>query len=112
VAVQAYALLIPTPTVIQSGAGFYTDHGGDAVGKIISTMHRGSGRDRRTPPETGGNAWLALMLGNAKMKKAFWEPPKKPFSKMFIQRKVISTKQESCQRVGLIVGGVFTIEFS
>ena len=62
----------------------------------MATARRAARPDRRLvegrkPTVCGG-------AGNAKMKKAFWEPPKKPFSKMFIQRKVISIKQESCQR--------------
>ena len=41
------------------------------------------------------------------MKKAFWEPPQKPFSKKFMRRKVHCLKQEPCQRWDLITNMIF-----
>ena len=44
--------------------------------------------------------------GQCKTKKAFWEPPKKPFCKMFMQRKDIFSKAGVVPREGLVSGNI------
>ena len=57
-------------------------------------------------PAPHGKMWrnrsIAGRASPTKMKKAFWEPPKKPFCKMFVRRKVISSKAGVVPKVGLL----------
>ena len=67
--------------------------GGQAKGMAAGFRAAGPGQH----PAKGRKRLAGGDAGPAKRKKAFWEPPKKPFCKMFIQRKVFSIEQESCQ---------------
>jgi len=103
-----FALLSPPSRPIPPGAGFYT---GPKAG--IRRWKGHGGHPRGAGPDTyfwkGRKRTACGDAGNAKMKKAFWEPPKKPFSKMFIQRKVISINAGVVPKRRLVAGDIVFI---